>query len=454
MRYDCHLIEEAGVAFFPESGKLYAVAPEAAGRLRAWLGGTGPLPPEAARMAAAESAAHTASPLAGTSGDDEVRSLCLYAAHDCNLACSYCYNQRGRAVAPFAMMTAKTAIAAIDRFFSTPGVSYAVALYGGEPFLNAGLIRPLAEYAERLRREREIRISFSATTNGCVMNRDLLALLGRHFSSVTVSLDGTRPINDLHRRYEKTGSASAHDKAVATIGLLKQAGLRVTVKGTLTAQGLPHYRESIAYLRSLGTDAVLLRPAVGQRDTGWALNDAAFEEYVAIQAADAAADLDDPEETSRPWQEYTLQILTGLLTKRRLVRHCNIGRDLAVMADGAIYPCHGLAGERAFRMDRVDEAGGRDFHRLRDEFATLDVRNVAGCDHCWARYLCGGGCYASAWFNTGSLRRSDERHCLLFKTVAQRVIVSFVDLMKRPAQAQALRQKIGRAISAAPRPHV
>lgn len=457
MRHDCHVIDRAGVAFFPESGKLYAVPPEAAGRLRAWLADAGPLPAEAEAMMQAEAkAAGERAPLppAGSDGG-AVTSLCLYTAHDCNLACTYCYNQRGRAVAPFAMMTPETAKAAIDRFFRTPGVSYAVALYGGEPLLNVGLIRPLAEYAERLRQERDIRISLSATTNGTVMNREILRLLDRHFSSVTVSLDGAGPINDLHRRYERSGTASAHDKTVATIRLLKEkTGLRVTVKGTLTAQGLPRYRESIAYLRGLGADGVALDPAFGPRDADWALGDAAFEEYAAMQAADAASDLADLDEATRPWQEYTFQIVAGLLTKRRLLRHCNIGRDLAVMADGAIYACHGLAGLPAFRMGRIDEPDSPDFRRLHDDFATLDVRGVEGCDTCWARYLCGGGCYANAWFKAGSVRRCDERHCLLFKAVAENVIASFVDVMKRPGQAQALLQKMRRMIGAAPQPHV
>lgn len=451
--HDGHLIERAGVVFFPESGKLYGVPVQAAGALRSWLEGSGPLPPEAEAMARAE-AARGPAPLPAVHGAP-VTSLCLYTAHDCNLACTYCYNQRGRAVAPFAMMSLDTAKAAIGRFFREPGVSYAAALYGGEPLLNAGLVRPLAEHVERLRQERDIRISLSATTNGTVMNRELLELLGRHFSSVTVSLDGAGPINDLHRRYEKAGSASAHDKAAATIRLLKDTtGLRVTVKGTLTAQGLPRYRESLAYLRGLGADAVALDPVFGPPDVDWALTEEAFGRYVAMQAADAAADLADPEEKSRPWQEYTFQIVAGLMTKRRLLRHCNIGRDLAVMADGALYACHGLAGTPAFRMGRVDEPDSPEFRRLHDDFATLDVRSVDGCAACWARYLCGGCCYANAWFQSGSVRRCDTRHCTLFKAVAEGVIGAFVTTMADPARAQALVGKMRRAIDAAPRSHV
>ncbi len=453
MACDCHVIGEAGIVFFPESGKLYSVPAEIAGRLRAWLDGSGPLPPEAEPMLKAEDAKGRAALPAADADGGEVTSLCLYAAHDCNLACTYCYNQRGRAMAPYAMMAPETAIAAIDRFFRRPGVPYAMALYGGEPLLNVRLLRPLAEYAERLRQERDIRISLSVTTNGTVMNGEILSLLDRHFAAVTVSLDGAGPINDRHRRYEKQ-SGSAHDKAVATIRLLKEkTRLRVTVKGTLTAQGLPHYRESLAYLRSLGADGVALDPAFGPDDADWALAGDAFDRYAAMQAADAGADLADIGELARPWHEYSFQIVAGLLTRRRLLRHCNIGRDLAVMADGAVYACHGLAGLPAFRMGRVDEPESEEFARLHRDFATLDVRAVEGCDTCWARYLCGGGCYANAWFRTGSVRRCDERHCTVFKAAAENVIAAFANVMATPEKGQALLRKVRALIGAAPQPH-
>jgi uncharacterized protein len=455
MSRDFHVIAKAGVVFFPESSKFYAVPPETAGRLRAWLDGGEQLPAEAQAMVQAEAAKGQASlQPTGCDGGD-VTSLCLYTAHDCNLACTYCYNQRGRAVAPFAMMSFETAKAAIDRFFQRPGVSYAVGLYGGEPLLNPRLIKPMVEYAERLRQERDIRISFSVTTNGTVMNREILALLDRHFSSVTVSLDGPGLVNDLHRRYEKPCGHSAHDKAVETIRLLKEkTKLRVTVKGTLTAQGLPYYRESLEYLQSLGADGASLDPAFGPEDADWALAGEVFDRYAAMQAADAADDLAGLDEINGPWHEYTFQIVAGLLTRRRLLRHCSIGRDLAVMADGEIYACHGLAGLPAFHMGRVDDPASPDFQRLHRDFATVDVRTVEGCDTCWARYLCGGGCYANAWFRTGSVRRPDSRHCVVFKAVAENVIAAFVETMAQPERAQGLLRKVRGMIGAAPKPHV
>lgn len=434
-------------AFFPESGRFYGLPEQTAQHLRAYLAGAAELPSEAELMVRAEQAKGPA--ILPPTEEPEVTSLCLYAAHDCNLACTYCYNQRGRSVAPFAMMSPETACAAIDRFFRRPGVSYAAAFYGGEPLLNLPLIRATVRHAERLRAEEGIEISFSVTTNGTVMNREILALLQRHFSSVTVSLDGIKPVNDLHRYYEKSERRSAHDKAVETIRLLKEkTSLRVTVKGTLTAQGLPHYRESLAYLQGLGADAAALDPAFGPEDADWALSGESFERYVDMLAAEAGGDLSGIAEDRSPWHEYTFQIVANLLTKRRLLRHCNAGRDLAVMADGLLYACHGLAGVPAFHMGRVDEPGSADFERVRQTFHSLDVRSVSECDVCWARYLCGGSCYANAWFKTGTVRRPDPKHCVTFKRVAEKVVAAFVETATDPVRTKALARKIKGMIDA------
>ncbi|NTV94368.1 MAG: SPASM domain-containing protein [Thiobacillus sp.] len=452
---DFHVVDGRdgqGILFFPESGKLYGVPAATAARLRAYRDGTGNAPPEAAAILGAEEEKGAAALPAEDA--DAVTTLCLYTAHDCNLACTYCYNQRGRASAPGAMMTPETARAAIDRFFTHPDVSYAIAFYGGEPFLNPGTIKATVEYAGQLRQEKGIRIRFSATTNGTVMNRDLLDLLARHFSHVTVSLDGLPEVNDRHRRHANSERLSVHDQAVATVRTLKQhTGLTVSVKGTLTRQGLPHYAESLAHLNGLGADAAAIDPAFGPADADWALAGEDWRRHVERLAAEAAADLADPAETTRPWSEYSFQILAGLLTKRRLSRHCNAGRDLAVMADGRLYACHGLAGLPEFAMGRVDRPDDTDYRRVHDEFAELNVRTVEDCAACWARYLCGGACYANAWLRTGSLRRADPMHCQTFLPIAEAVIAAFVETAADPQRATALARKVRGLIAEAPRPH-
>lgn len=451
---DFHIIDGAAapIVFFPVSGKLYSVPEKIAGMLRAYLAERGPLPREAEAMLQTERARAEA-PIASPE-PSAVSSLCLYAAHDCNLACTYCYNQRGRAVKPLAMMAPQTAVAAMDRFFVQPGESYAAAFYGGEPLLNLSVIEAAVEHAKQLRSKKGVQVSFSLTTNGTIMNREILALLGGHFSSVTVSLDGAAEVNDLHRRYASPRGRSIHGRAVETIRLLKaQTALRVTVKGTLTAQGLPHYRESLAHLRGLGADAASLDPVFGPEDADWALDREGLAQYV--QLAVSGRELFESDDSAQPWSEQGFQVAAGLLTRRRLLRHCNAGCDLAVMADGSLYACHGLAGAREFYMGSASEPESPEFARVHREFAALEVRTIEGCDTCWARFLCGGSCYANAYFRTGTLRRPDPNHCLVFKQIAERILVQFAAAASQPAQAQVMARRLKEMIAAVvPSPHV
>lgn len=445
---DFHVVDGATgpLVFFPVSAKLYSVPHETAAKLRAYLRNASPPPPEAESMLRIESARAEAPIPASETG--AVSSLCLYAAHDCNLACTYCYNQRGRAVKPFLMMEPATAIAAMDRFFVRPETSYAIAFYGGEPLLNLAVIEAAVEHAKELRALKGVRVSFSLTTNGTIMSPKIFALLHGHFSSVTISLDGAGPINDLHRRYESPGGHSTHDRALETLRLLKaRTALRVTVKGTLTAQGLPLYRESLAYLRGLGADAASLDPVFGPEDASWALSREDLTRYAELTAAEC--DLSGVGGSTEPWSEHTFQVAAGLLTKRRLLRHCNAGQDLAVMADGSLYACHGLAGAPEFYMGAASDAGSLDFDRVHREFSGLEVRTIEGCDACWARFLCGGSCYANAYFKTGSVRRADPDHCFVFKQIAENVLAQFAAAASQPAQAQGMAQKLKRMIAAA-----
>lgn len=440
-----------GIVFFPESARVYSVPGVVGRQLRTFLDGNGSLPPEAEPMVRKEKERATASP-ATTDGDD-VTSLCLYTAHNCNLACSYCYNQRGRAVKPLALMTPAVACAALDRFCTRPDVDYAVAFYGGEPLLNPHAIEAAVNHAQRLRAARGIRISFSLTTNGTVMNSAILALLRRHFASVTVSLDGIKPVNDCHRRYEHPAHASVHDRVVGIVRRIKsETALRVTIKGTLTTQGLPHYRESLAYLRSLGADAVTLDPAFGPADAGWALDGASFDRYVELIAG--SAERLGADDGGEPWHEYVTQVLAGLVHKRRLRRHCNAGRDLAVMADGSLYACHGLAGIAEFYMGQAADPAGTDFARVRATFRSLDVQCIDECRACWARHLCGGSCYANGYFRAGSVARPDPLHCVAFRRVAEKTIVGFAHVASRPEPARFLAQQIKRFAAPAPASHV
>ncbi|NTV12166.1 MAG: radical SAM protein, partial [Zoogloea sp.] len=373
--------------------------------------------------------------------------LCLYLAHDCNLRCTYCYNPQGRNTAPGRMMSPAVAEAAFRRFFVTPGKRYAAAFYGGEPLLNFRAMRAIVKAGRQLEAERGITIAFSITTNGTLLKHEIEDFLAGHFDSVTLSLDGPQDIHDLHRRSPKGGS---HARALASLERLQArcagGGPRLTLKGTLARQGVARYEESLAYLAGLGTGGAILTPVEMSGGSEADLSDAEHADFVARHAALNAAAVDACLEGDAP--EEARNIVANLLTRRRLRRHCNAGRDLAVAADGMLYACHGLVGQPDFAMGKVTDAAGTDFDAVQANFAWLEVDQVPACAGCWARYLCGGACYANAWHAHHDLRRPHERHCDLVRACSEAVIRRFLRVVADEPRRQRLYARVRELIGA------
>lgn len=435
---DFHLIPDtpADILFFPTTYRLFRVAKPEGQAIGAFLAGEAAGIPDGpiAQVIAAE-ADKAAATEARPALWGETNSLCLYVAHDCNLDCTYCYNHRGRDTHPGLMMEPGIAEAAFRRFFSAPGKRYAAAFYGGEPLLNFRAIKAIVAIGRRLEAERSISIAFSITTNGTLLNQEIDDFLHEHFHSVTVSVDGPPAVHDLHRRGPKGGS---YARVLANIARLKaRSNLRLTIKGTLAREAVGRYRESLAHLGSLETDGAILTP-VNSAGGAAALSDEDFLRFVEQHEALNAAAVDGGFRDGIHLPEEAANVVANLLTKRKLRRHCNAGRDLALAADGSLYACHGLVGRPEFCMGKVDDPDDESFQRVRAVFAGLEVDNLSACGACWARYFCGGACYANAHAATGTVTSPDARHCLLVRRCAETVVRRFLAATAEAGKRQIL----------------
>lgn len=432
---DFHVIEgeNDSYLFFPETFKFYAVSMEDGKTLRRFLNeGTAIRNElEAILINEEKKVSVEMQPV-----NAEADSLCLYMAHDCNLFCTYCYNKGGRIANPLMMMTEETVEAAFRGFFIKPGKTYAVSFYGGEPLLNFKTIKKAVEMGEALKRELGINISYSITTNGTILNDEIITFLDKHFSVVTVSLDGPKEVNDLHRKPGyRAGGYSTYEKVLRNIKKLKEkTGIKVTIKATLTGNGVRLFEESLKHLHGLGVDGVVMTPVNVSNDNPAYISDLQYKDFVQKYTELSRLYLDELTEARGQGFEYTFNIIFSLLTKRRFLKHCDAGKNPAITADGSIYACHGLVGIKDFYMGKVTENEGIGFQRIKEIFAGLNVDAIDECKTCWARYLCGGSCYAHAYFNTGTPYKPDPRHCLLFKRNAEVVILEFLKAMEDPVK--------------------
>ncbi len=435
MLEQAHIIKgkERDFLFFPTTLSLYAIPPGLTSPLEA-----SDLGPNGEALLAAEAQLHDragpapASPSAPT-------SLCLYLAHDCNLSCSYCYNKGGRTAGAPQRMPLDVAKLALHRFFTKRGETYAVSFYGGEPLLNRSTLEQTVKFGEQLAAERGFEISFHITTNGTLVDTEALKLLHR-FSTVTISLDGPAAIHDHHRR-DRSGNGS-HGRALAALDAIRALpGPRVTIKGTLTCDGASQYTHTANYLHGLGADAVGITPVFTSPNHPAHIDDQTYTEYL---EAYLAAHYDPSQALEKPdTHGGALNQMARILRRQRTHRHCHAGRDLAVTADGALYACHGLAGEKAFRMGHVNEPEpSADYLRITEQFAAFGVDAAEPCRSCFARYLCGGGCYAHGYFLHGEPRQPDPRHCQLERMRLERILAELGEILRDPTRRTRLQALI------------
>ncbi|MEA2703739.1 MAG: uncharacterized protein QOD63_1684, partial [Actinomycetota bacterium] len=169
------------------------------------------------------------------------QNLSLNVTSACNLACDYCYADRGSFEgAQTGAMSAATAEEAVEsllagcerRSFATIG------FLGGEPFLHKRLVHHVVEFTARRAAELGQPVGFSVTTNATVLDATDLDLLRSHRFAVTVSLDGDRAVHD-RRRIRLAGQGSWDDAMSGIRPLLADPGLaQVTARATLTRDDL------------------------------------------------------------------------------------------------------------------------------------------------------------------------------------------------------------------------
>ena len=143
-----------------------------------------------------------------------VKALCLHVAHTCNLNCSYCFASQGKYHGERALMSFEVGRQAFDFLIQNSGTrrNLEVDFFGGEPLMNWDVVKRLVEYARSVEKEHNKNFRFTLTTNGVLVDDEVIDFCNREMSNVVLSLDGRREIND-HFRRDYAGNGS-YDKIV------------------------------------------------------------------------------------------------------------------------------------------------------------------------------------------------------------------------------------------------
>ena len=345
----------------------------------------------------------------------DVKALCLHVAHTCNLNCEYCFAAQGKYHGKDALMSFEVGKAALDFLVKNSGkrVNLEVDFFGGEPLMNFDVVKQLVAYARSIEKDAGKNFRFTLTTNGMLVDDDVIEFANRECHNVVMSLDGRREIHDSSRSdWRGIGS---YDKIVPKFQKFAESrgGTGYYMRGTFTHKN-PDFTKDVLHMADLGFTELSMEPVVSPEGTPYALTEEdlpiILEQYEIL-----AKEMLQRKADGRPitFYHYMLDLTHGPCIYKRIAG-CGSGTEYyAVTPTGDLYPCHQFVGDEKYKMG--DVWSGVTNNPLRDEFKLCNVYARPECDDCWAKLYCSGGCAANAYHATGSIRGVYDYGCKLFK---------------------------------------
>ena len=344
-----------------------------------------------------------------------IKALCMHIAHTCNLNCSYCFASQGKYHGDRAMMSFEVGKQAFDFLIANSGTrrNLEVDFFGGEPLMNFEVVKELVAYARSIEKDHGKNFRFTLTTNGVLIDDDVIDFANKEMSNVVLSLDGRKEVHDRFRvDYNGKGS---WEKIVPKFQKLVDAreGKNYYMRGTFTHHN-PDFLEDIKEMLSLGFKELSMEPVVCAADDPSALTDEDIA--VVMKQYEDLAELmlkKHKEGDGFTFYHYMIDLKGGPCIYKR-ISGCGSGTEyMAVTPWGDLYPCHQFVGEEKYKLG--DVWNGVTNTEIQDEFAQCNVYTREECRKCWARLYCSGGCAANAYHATGSVKGIYKTGCELFK---------------------------------------
>ena len=344
-----------------------------------------------------------------------IKALCLHVAHTCNLNCGYCFASQGNYHGDRGLMSFEVGKRALDFLVENSGnrTNLEVDFFGGEPLLNWDVVKDLVMYARSIEKEAGKNFRFTLTTNGVLIDDDVIEFSNKEMHNVVLSLDGRKEIHDAVR-VDYAGNGS-WDRIVPKFqDFVKKRGNReYYMRGTFTHAN-PDFTKDINVMLDLGFNKLSMEPVVCAPEDSAALTQedmpVVLEQYELL-----AKDMLEKEKEGRPYTFYHYMIdLKGGPCIYKRISGCGSGTEyMAVTPWGDLYPCHQFVGDEKFRLGNVFD--GVTNNDIREDFRSCNVYARPECKDCWAKLYCSGGCAANAYHATGSIRGIYKYGCELFK---------------------------------------
>ena len=344
-----------------------------------------------------------------------IKALCLHVAHTCNLNCEYCFASQGKYHGERALMSFEVGKRALDFLIENSGTrrNLEVDFFGGEPLMNWDVVKELVSYARVQEKIHNKNFRFTLTTNGILIDDDVIDFCNKEMSNVVLSLDGRPEVHDrLRKDYQGRGS---YDIIVPKFQefVKRRQGKSYYMRGTFTHNNVD-FTNDIFHMADLGFTELSMEPVVCSPDDASALTEAdlpiLFEQYEIL-----AKEMIKRKKAGNgfTFYHYMLDLTHGPCIYKR-ISGCGSGTEyMAVTPTGDLYPCHQFVGDTKYLLGNLWD--GVTNKEVQNEFKLCNAYAREECNDCWAKLYCSGGCAANSYHASGKITGIYEYGCELFK---------------------------------------
>ena len=344
-----------------------------------------------------------------------LKAICLHVAHDCNLACKYCFAGKGEYDGPKGLMSFETGKRALDFLVEKSGTrkNLEVDFFGGEPLLNWEVCKKLVEYGRSIEKEHGKNFRFTLTTNGVLVNDEIIDFCNREMGNVVLSLDGRKETHD--RLRTTCNGKGSYDLIVDKFKKFANARNQADyyMRGTYTHYNTD-FSKDIIHMADLGFKELSIEPVVSDPTEPYALK----ENDLPILKKQYEILADEMLRRYRngngfTFYHYMIDLNSGPCIVKR-ISGCGVGTEyMAVTPSGELYPCHQFVGDEKFLLGDIWK--GVTNTAILDEFKGCNFYSHPVCKDCFAKLYCSGGCAANAYHTTGSVNGIYEFGCELHR---------------------------------------
>ena len=356
-----------------------------------------------------------------------LKAICLHVAHGCNMDCEYCFAGKGDYSGKSGIMSAEVGKRALDYLVENSGTRrhLEVDFFGGEPLINWDICKEIVAYGRELEKTRNKIFNFTLTTNGVLIDQDVIDFTNREMGNVVLSMDGRRETHDRMRKSKSGGGT--YDAIMDNFKALVDA--RTTddeetakdrksseyyMRGTYTAYNKDFAADVIA-MADLGFKETSIEPVVSDPSVPYALHEEdlpqLFEEYEKLALEMLRR---EKEGDGFSFYHYTVDLTGGPCIYKR-VAGCGVATEyLAVTPTGDLYPCHQFVGDDDMIVGNIYEGITHpDTVSVFSDGNNIYTRDK--CRDCWARLYCAGGCAANNYHSNGDINKVYEFGCRLHR---------------------------------------